>query len=458
MASEPTRSAYLRLGIGFLLILLAAVFHFVFGLQPELAILDEPCLALGLIIMLSAAFPARRGCARVATGVCVAIVTTLMMLGLGEAVFRLIGFDFKGQRAAMLRLAPYYRQPRTPTGPGFFRRTGPQEWTGQVIRSWMKDLGLPGNATYRDEQVVTVRYDRNGFRNEEPLEDWDIAVAGDSFTELGHLPFEELFTTRLSRLTGWRVLNLGVSMTGPFCQLSYLEDYGVSPSLRQTIVVFFEGNDIYDMDWEFSAMRRFEATGQRRYRRIQKQTSMLKALGDWILNRQEVRSSWVTRLPVFLYRSHSGEIAVTISQVAPALEDLGPERHFELQTFFQRYRDFAAKHHVTPWVAYMPCKGRVLHDRLVPALPETGEWVWSPTRLPSLVAAGCQKEGIRFIDLTPPLREAAEARGELVFNSMIDTHLNARGAAIVGRTLAKSLGPAGQSPAGESDPPLTDRD
>jgi hypothetical protein len=264
-------------------------------------------------------------------------------------------------------------------------------------------------------------------------------VAGDSFTELGYLRQDQLFTTQMQQLTGWRVLNLGVSMTGPFTQLTYLETFGVSSALEHTVIVFFEGNDIQDMDAEFDALKIHEATGERSYRSIRKQTSLFRAFGEWLVNRQHPIQPIVKRLPIFFFESESGDIPVTIWQVGPSLRDLGPERSNELSSFLRSYSEFGKRHQVTPWLAFMPCKGRVLHDRLKPSPVSPEVKPWSPTRLPEWVAERCQRHGIRYVDLTPGLLHAARDRGELVYNPIVDIHLNSRGAAIVARELANAL-------------------
>ena len=59
--------------------------------------------------------------------------------------------------------------------------------------------------------------------------------------------YDQLFTTILGKMLNIRVLNLGVSHTGPLTQLSYLQDYGVSPSTKHVVIVFYEGNDLSDL-------------------------------------------------------------------------------------------------------------------------------------------------------------------------------------------------------------------
>lgn len=87
----------------------------------------------------------------------------------------------------------------------------------------MLELSGGLDEAYRNERPVTVAYDEQGFRNPDDLIDWDIVVVGDSFVELGYLPYEDLYTTRLGRLLGCRVKNLGCSYTGPFTYDYYLK-------------------------------------------------------------------------------------------------------------------------------------------------------------------------------------------------------------------------------------------
>lgn len=190
----------------------------------------------------------------------------------------MIAFDFRRAEVSWRKLPPFYRRPTVPIGMAFSRREGPEEWNGAVIRECMKQLRVSSDS-YRDERTITVRYDSHGFRNERWPTFWEIAVAGDSFVELGNLEFEKLFTTILGHLTQRPVLNLGVSHTGPLTQLCYLENYGVSQRTRQVVVVFYEGNDLEDVTAEYKAQERFESTGQRQVLRFEQQTSMLIRMG-----------------------------------------------------------------------------------------------------------------------------------------------------------------------------------
>ena len=113
----------------------------------------------------------------------------------------------------------FFRMPDLPVGDVFFTREGPASWTGKPLTVMLRNH-RGTDLAYRDEQEITITYGKDGFRNPDDLNDWDIAITGDSFTESGYLPYEELYTTLLGRTLHKRVKNLGVSDTGNFTQAS----------------------------------------------------------------------------------------------------------------------------------------------------------------------------------------------------------------------------------------------
>jgi hypothetical protein len=415
--------------------------------RPELAIhwhqIVTPLVTAGIIVALLPAFHRRRKFSRFSAGLCVSISSFLLLVAVVEIGFRLAGFDFRRQEAFLRRVPPCYQKPRVPTGEVFFRHPGPLTWTGQVLKAQLAALRL-STEPYRDEPVVTIHYNRFGFRDADDLTAWDLAVAGDSFTELGYLPDRELFTTILGRRLHLRVLNLGVASTGPLTYLSYLKDYGLCPQLRQTLVVFYEGNDMEDLRREDAALKKFQATGQRPSMAIHKQTSFLRALGERL---RRTDPTTPTGLPVDAYfLSAHGKVPVSLEPPPRGRADEPPAALQALAFFAREYAAFARQHGVRPWLAYMPCKMRIWHghleftDRATDAIKQ-----WKPTDLPAVVAGECARNGIGFIDLTPALRDALERSGDLLYNTIYDTHLNARGSAVVADALARALSPPAAS-------------
>src|SRR5262249_49799046 len=155
------------------------------------------------------------------------VISAAFGLGLLEGFCRLTQFDFAQEERKWRAVPPYWRAPIIPSGEAFFRRPGPEPWAGQVLNIRVQQLHIFPNP-YTNEPAVTLVYDEQGFRNEGGWTDWEVAIAGDSFTEQGYLTSDQMFTTILGKLINARVLNLGVSYTGPLSQLSYLRDYGIA--------------------------------------------------------------------------------------------------------------------------------------------------------------------------------------------------------------------------------------
>ncbi len=404
----------------------------------SLGALRDPLLAAAMMVVVASVLRCESRLGRLSLRLCLATLSFLATVILAEGFFRLIRFDFRLQQFWLNRTPPYWQKPRVPSGTVFFRRQGNVQWTGQVQKSHLDILGLASDA-YANEPVVTLKYDEFGFRNEPRPAEWEIAVAGDSFTELGDLPFTELFTTILGRRLGCRVLNLGVSFAGPLTELSYLQSYGLSPATRQVLIVFFEGNDLSDLAEERVAEQVYEASGQRGNRNLQPQTSVLKALGELIGRRPQPAKLEGPSIDAY-FTGRDGEVPVTLVYAVEGRRDLLPASWTALDSFFGRYAEFGRGHRVRTWLAYMPCKERVLHGmmRFTDRAPDFVR-TWQPSDLPQVIADFCQTNGIGFIDLTPALVRFTRQEGELVFNSLYDSHLNVRGSQIVAETLVRAL-------------------
>lgn len=367
------------------------------------------------------------------------VAATAVCLLVAEGAFRLIGFDFEaGQKRAYAAYPPFYRQPRKPLGDVFFHRHGPATWTGNPLAAGLRaDGGL--DDAYADEAEVTITYDAEGFRNPDTLTAWTLAIGGDSFVELGHLPYADLFTTQLGRHLAVGVKNLGASYSGPLTYAAFLERFGAAPGTRHALMVFFEGNDLTDLDREAGWLRAFERTGTRTYRRLEKQPSLLKALYRLTarLARGEVRH---TRFFSNAYlATPEGEQAVSVHYTPPASDAVPSVTKEALRQALAAWAAEARARGMRPWLVYMPCKRRVFHGHLrFTAETPQDLAAWQPTDLPALAGQLAAEHAMGFIDVTPALvRETRQ--GRLTYNPVWDTHLNRHGASIVARTLADTL-------------------
>lgn len=383
---------------------------------------------------------------RLSTNLCLSLLSVFVFLAVGEGFFRVILFDFADEARAWHRMPPYYRMPIVPSGQVFFRRPGPEHWTGRALNTLLNEYGVSPNP-YTNEAVITVHYDRRGFRNPDTLTDWGIAIAGDSFTELGYLTYPQLFTSVLARTLRISVLNLGASYTGPLTQLSYLHDYGVSAGTKHTMIMFFEGNDLADLAEEYAALARWRETGKRSYREFRKQPSLVRSLysagervGDVLLNiaARHASHSGESNYITATFQSPQGDIPVTLRYAPPDRSQLSKETMQRLDYFFKEYAAFGKDRKITAWLAYVPAKERVLHGQLNFSGNAAKEFRnWRPTDLPEVISELCAQHGIRFVDLTPTLVSETLRRQQLLYNSIYDSHFNAQGCVVIGQELAR---------------------
>jgi hypothetical protein len=400
-------------------------------------------LAAGLALV-AAGFALPEGrLRRIGAGACASLLALAFLLGSAELFFRAIGHDFSPWKVRKEQIPPFYLLPDEPFGDGLFKRRGPLTWTGQVLATRVRQLGIAPNP-YEAEPTITVTYDADGFRNPPGLTDWDVVVAGDSFTELGFLPDEQLSTSVLARALGRRVKNLGVCATSTLCQLAYLERFGLSPSTKDAIIVFYEGNDVRELDVEFEAVEAWRRTGENPRAQRGNQHSLVVALVR-ALQRSRTPEGTQVEIADAVFAGRDGDVPLTVahaSQDPAAMPAVQKER---LATVLDRYAAIAAEHGLRPWLVCVPCKLRVHRERLR-FLPRAkpGLRGWTPDELPRFLADLCAARRIRFVDAAPALRAAADASGELLFNSIYDTHLDARGAAIVGEEMARALARTGE--------------
>jgi len=381
---------------------------------------------------------------------CVSLLTLFAV----EIACRSARYDFDRTAEAFYRTPVFLRAATVPVGEAFFRKPGPGRWRGRAQSTLLTTIGFSGDPLPPSEDpVIVLEYDDLGFRNPQGLKDWDIAIAGDSFTELCTVPTEDLFTSRLGKELGLRVKNLGVAMTGTLTQTCYLEEFGKSASTKDAMVVFYEGNDLGDLIGENESLLKARA-GRKENRSLEelpRQSSFLKAIWKMLRPSPPSRRSYNARFEV-----DGRSVPIAVSPYSPPGSDRLPGGVRAMLTESLRgWATTANRLNVKPWLVFMPCKLRVLHKHLKytdgtpSAITER-----APSDLPDLVRAMCRDVGIEFIDVSPRLIDAA-ARGRLTFNT-VDTHLNAEGSACVAEVLADALRKDLQSrPAAVAPPTLS---
>ena len=362
----------------------------------------------------------------------------LALLEIGGRAAKINFNALTGSQAAKKREAypPWTREPDQPLPEVFFLHPGPATWTGQPLRT-LEVLRLGTDNAYLEEPPITVNYDENGFRNSADLKDWEAVVVGDSYTELGYLPEEQLTTSVIARQTKLRVKNLGVCDTGLLAYARFLKNYGAAPAAKHAVFVMFEGNDVQDTTAEWRALREFQQTGVRGYRSTV-ETSFVKAVAGAVSaarNRPQPRSfqnAW------FASRGH--ELPITISTELPVdLKHAEPDHITALKAGIAACAAEAKALGLQPLLAYVPVNNRVYDGllRFGPDLPHEVQ-AWKPHDLPTQVATLCHEQGMLFVDTTPALRKRAE-EGIYVHNQILDCHVNAEGARLIGKVIAEVL-------------------
>ena len=411
-------------------------------LIPAAAFLVLTVLTLGAALMRGGWYQRWIG-----TMVILAAVTGFM-LGTVELACRAIRLDFNellGARRANQAFPIYFRQPTHPSGQVFFTRTPNAVWTGKPLQSLLKNHRSTDLA-YQDEKEVTIQYSREGFRNPDALMDWDVAVVGDSFTESGYLPDDVIFTGITAARSGLRVKNLGITDSGTYSHIHYLETYARAPSCKFAVLAFFEGNDLNDNVREVEALDEFQKTGVRPSHEIPIQPSILKAI--WTLVRDFKKLAFHDRSYANAYfESASGQIPVSIADAPPTSAKMTADEIHALETALDRYAESCQKFGMQPYLLFLPAKRRVMHGRL-----RQGENYpnpdWELGDLPEHIAGECSSRSINFIDATLVLTQAA-AEGRNTFNTIYDTHFNAEGHRVVGELLAESLQSSNRVPKGD---------
>ncbi len=365
------------------------------------------------------------------------LVSVSMLVLCIECAGRTAGYDFNNTAANWQAMPICYQQPTVPVGNVHFRRPGSATWTGKVLTARLEQFGASESNAYADEREQTIAYDQHGFRNPDTLKDWEIVIVGDSFTELGHLPDDDLFSSRIAKALDVRVKNLGVSFTGAFNQSFFLREYGIAARTKDVVLVFFEGNDLYDIVREYRALERWKATGERDYRDVlsAKETSFMRAVGKLVANSEpgeRVESNAV-------FTAGDDAVPVTVSYAVPNAAELDGETQTAVRAALADYAESATAHQLRPWLVYMPCKRRALHVRLDSPSDADGYLAdWRPSDLPGWVGQICEDQEIRFLDLTPLFVERT-ARGQLTFNHVWDTHLNRDGALLVAQSISEAM-------------------
>jgi hypothetical protein len=314
-----------------------------------------------------------------------------------------------------------------------FRRQPFGHFTGTMSGG---DLSYVFDVPDPDLLEYDVQYDSRGFRNTEEFSAADVVVIGDSFVEGTYVPQDELISGVLASKLGQRVANLGVIAYGPQQELAVLRRYAMPLHPKTVVWVFFEGNDLKDaLRYEQihanpapAIARKYSFVGRSFTKNAIQFASRLA--GDPKPSALP-RAAWV--------RDHRGHRVRIYFLYQGAELTPGSLRALEMT----KEAVASAHQQVTAQggrlvVAFAPDKYRVFKEfcEFDPGA-EAASWVVNdlPERLRHAVRS--IDPGIEFVDLTPPLQEAA--RKGLLPYARDDAHWSSLGHRIAAEAILPAI-------------------
>jgi hypothetical protein len=305
-----------------------------------------------------------------------------------------------------------------------YRREAHYRERGSFVRGNIGEaLCLPANSP----QPFDLRYDHRGFRNDKDMDRADVVVIGDSYVESPMLPGSSLLTTQLSHRLQMSVANLGISGYGPEQELVVLKRHALNLLPKTIVWVFFEGNDLYQLDPEDQ-----EVSGEPFDRAVHDDYWMRSLTRNLLLVSRKAAQGCVPHSDYLRLRGRfqDREGKETVLYFWEKLGELKPTdrlRLDRLRSILAEAYDLSRQRGIRLVVAFAPVKHRV-HQGLQNFEPLTEEMKeWPLNDLPNEVARMLKAltPDIEFLDLTLPLREAA-AQGVLTYLPD-DTHWTADG-------------------------------
>lgn len=279
-----------------------------------------------------------------------------------------------------------------------------------------------------ENNAITYRADRFGFNNPDEMYDRgsvNVMLLGDSFVEGFCLPPGEDIASRL-RNDRVAATAAGIRGNGPLVELATLGRFG--PVLRpdHVLMVFFEGNDwenlenelrmpwlrtALDMDANFGSASNASDSLNRARAAIEQLNKQPVTVMD-LLTRTELLRNFAA-------------LQQTLTRLGLVLPRATPEIP-EFRTILHRAKSITSSWGGTFTLVYVP---RV--DRFLGALRSRA--AFDPLR--TLVLDSAAAEGIKVIDLVPPLEQHPEP--EKMYAA--DSHFSRDGAAFAADIMAKRL-------------------
>ena len=287
------------------------------------------------------------------------------------------------------------------------------------------------------EREFDLRYDQNGFRNEEDFVTAAIAIIGDSYVEAPMMEHSHIMTSVLAQLQNKTVVNLGMSGHGPQQELITFKRYVPQLHPKTVVWVFYGGNDLYDMkQYKIDKER---ATSESRLSKLWNRTLIKNVLSlAFRVSSQCVPQSNALRRYGIIQNAegqHRRYFVGTNSDLLPL--DLGALE--ATRSIIKEAYHLAQERGINLVFVYVPDAFSVYQglSNLIEVSDEIKQWEVSDLsdRLRVIVADISPK--IHYLDLTSALKSAA-AKGTQVFLGD-DTHWTEEGHRIAAEAISDVL-------------------
>jgi hypothetical protein len=327
---------------------------------------------------------------------------------------------------------------------------------GPVLRVWKPGATVEYPWLKDEGAVRELTMDEQGFANPPGryLERIDLLAIGDSFTFPHAIHPKDAWPVRLGRLLGRTSYNLGLAGNGLFEYVQLLKRFGLSRRPDVVVMNVYEGNDLRDAVAYHRAVageRDMDALAPEPWHdsllgRHSYAYNLIRGYAAYLADRSRQRAAE----EAIDFRFTVGSIPFNKEQGArdePAFALWQQEGRYGFELFDGALSEFVALakgHGFRPLVTYSPWAHRVYEDARFadPALRTRLEAFSRAQR--AYFAAKAAELGFTFLDLTPALREAAEAAGAPTPGNLLyyptTIHYTARAHAVVAKAIAAKIG------------------
>lgn len=322
----------------------------------------------------------------------------------------------------------------------------------------------------------TLTVDAQGFRNAAVPETCDWIVLGDSFAEGSEVSDEQTWPVLLASARGVSLYNLGMSGGNPVTYLDTFKQFGLRLKPQTVIYLLYEGNDLRDSN--FTASKLEAPRDNSLFNRTFKTSPLRRAVKEGIVallapvgSRRFYEDSAVNT------PGHPMYPVAWLPVRVPT--ETGPAYAFDLKRLLQHFitpeafarstacvetfrllsetRRVCDENGIRLVVVFAPDKPHLLIEHVVQTVPAPQLHAFvalkvddppAPDELGAVlleraevqekaVERFCRDEGIDFLSLTQPLRQAAFEGIQTYYT--YDQHWTAEGHAVVARFLAEHL-------------------